>query len=119
MRGSASLSQQPVFVPSISFNRLTPVFLVFQIFCRKYSRSTSALNCDEVYNASMDGRSFSAIKPSGASTVYNGTTLLITGDMSAQYDIGALAAPCITPKFKMIVLCNGGGARVSLSYASK
>lgn len=29
--------------------------------------------------------------------------------MSVQYDIGALAAPCITPRFKMIVLCNGGG----------
>ncbi|HRF67641.1 MAG TPA: 2-succinyl-5-enolpyruvyl-6-hydroxy-3-cyclohexene-1-carboxylic-acid synthase [Muribaculum sp.] len=54
----------------------------------------------------IDGSTSTAV---GASTVYNGTTLLITGDMSAQYDIGALAAPCITPKFKMIVLCNGGG----------
>lgn len=36
-------------------------------------------------------------------------TLLITGDMSMQYDIGALAAPSIPAYFKIIVLCNGGG----------
>lgn len=36
-------------------------------------------------------------------------TLLITGDMSMQYDIGALAAPSVPPSFKVIVLCNGGG----------
>ncbi len=54
----------------------------------------------------IDGSVSTAI---GASTAYDGVTLLITGDMSAQYDVGGLAAPCITPRFKMIVLCNGGG----------
>lgn len=54
----------------------------------------------------IDGSLSTAI---GASTAYDGITLLVTGDMSAQYDIGALASPCITPRFKMIVLCNGGG----------
>lgn len=54
----------------------------------------------------IDGCTSTAI---GASTVYNGTTLLISGDMSAAYDVGALALPCITPRFKMIVMCNGGG----------
>ncbi len=54
----------------------------------------------------IDGSTSTAI---GASSVYNGTTLLITGDMSAQYDIGALSLPCISPRFKMIVMCNGGG----------
>jgi 2-succinyl-5-enolpyruvyl-6-hydroxy-3-cyclohexene-1-carboxylate synthase len=36
-------------------------------------------------------------------------TLLLTGDMSAQYDIGALALGEITPRFKMAVLNNSGG----------
>ena len=39
-------------------------------------------------------------------------TVLITGDMSAQYDIGALASlRLINPKgkFKMVVMANGGG----------
>lgn len=36
-------------------------------------------------------------------------TLLITGDMSAAYDIGALAISDIPARFKMIVLNNGGG----------
>jgi 2-succinyl-5-enolpyruvyl-6-hydroxy-3-cyclohexene-1-carboxylate synthase len=36
-------------------------------------------------------------------------TLLITGDVSMQYDLGALATPGIPNTFKMIVLCNGGG----------
>lgn len=36
-------------------------------------------------------------------------TVLITGDMSMQYDIGALATTFITNDFKIIVLNNGGG----------
>ncbi len=69
--------------------------------------STAAARCDCNRGVSgIDGSTSTAV---GASTIYDGTTLLITGDMSAQYDIGALAAPCITPRFKMIVLCNGGG----------
>lgn len=54
----------------------------------------------------IDGSTSTAI---GASVVNVDTTLLITGDMSAQYDIGALAASCISSSFKMIVLNNGGG----------
>ncbi len=54
----------------------------------------------------IDGCTSTAI---GASTMFSGMTMLITGDMSAQYDIGAFALPCVTPSFKMIVLCNGGG----------
>lgn len=45
----------------------------------------------------------------GASMGYKGVTLLITGDMSAQYDVGALACRAMSPRFKMIVMCNGGG----------
>lgn len=54
----------------------------------------------------IDGCTSTAI---GASIGYNGTTLLISGDMSAQYDIGAFACSSIPSNFKMVVLCNGGG----------
>ena len=54
----------------------------------------------------IDGCTSTAI---GASIAYDGTTLLITGDMSAQYDINALSAEAITSKFKMIVINNNGG----------
>lgn len=55
----------------------------------------------------IDGCTSTAI---GASIAYkSGVTLLITGDMSAQYDIGALACSHISPRFKMIVISNGGG----------
>ncbi len=54
----------------------------------------------------IDGCTSTAV---GAATVYNGTTVLVTGDMSAQYDLGALALQCVPASFRMIVLCNGGG----------
>lgn len=55
----------------------------------------------------IDGCTSTAV---GASTAFEGTTLLVSGDMSALYDIGALQAiPCLSPRFKMIVMCNGGG----------
>ncbi len=69
------------------------------------SPGASRFDCNRGVSG-IDGSVSTAI---GASTVYDGVTLLVTGDMSAQYDVGALAAPCITPRFKMIVLCNGGG----------
>ncbi|MDE6643826.1 MAG: 2-succinyl-5-enolpyruvyl-6-hydroxy-3-cyclohexene-1-carboxylic-acid synthase [Muribaculaceae bacterium] len=54
----------------------------------------------------IDGSTSTAI---GASSAYNNPTMLITGDMSAQYDMGALASPLITPRFKMVVINNGEG----------
>ncbi len=45
----------------------------------------------------------------GASAAYGKPTLLIVGDMSAQYDMGALASGQVTPKMKIAVLDNGGG----------
>lgn len=54
----------------------------------------------------IDGCTSTAV---GASSVYPGMTVLVTGDMSAQYDLGAFALPCVSDNFKMIVLCNGGG----------
>lgn len=54
----------------------------------------------------IDGCTSTAL---GASTVYNGITLLITGDMSCQYDLAALSSALMSPRMKIIVMCNGGG----------
>ncbi len=54
----------------------------------------------------IDGCTSTAI---GMAVGSQNATLLITGDMSAQYDLGALACNFIPDTFKMIVLNNGGG----------
>ena len=54
----------------------------------------------------IDGSTSTAL---GASMVYKDTTLLITGDMSFSYDLSGLASQYNSDKFKIIVLCNGGG----------
>lgn len=55
----------------------------------------------------IDGCTSTAI---GASLAYRPEpTLLITGDMCARYDIGALGCGLVTPRLKIIVMCNGGG----------
>lgn len=54
----------------------------------------------------IDGSTSTAV---GAHMFYPAITLLITGDMSAQYDVGALGLSQITPRFKMAVLNNSGG----------
>lgn len=55
----------------------------------------------------IDGSTSTAI---GASIAYNGLTVLLTGDMSAQYDIGALASVrAAGDRLKMVVFANGGG----------
>lgn len=54
----------------------------------------------------IDGCTSTAI---GAAVVNSSPTVLVVGDMSIQYDIGALACSFIPPTFKIIVLNNGGG----------
>lgn len=55
----------------------------------------------------IDGSTSTAV---GASLAYKGgDTLLITGDMSFQYDLGALASNYLTPKLRIVLLNNGGG----------
>lgn len=54
----------------------------------------------------IDGSTSTAV---GASMLYDGPTLLITGDMSAQYDVGALSLKQVPGRFRMIVINNGGG----------
>lgn len=45
----------------------------------------------------------------GAALCYKGSTMLITGDMSCSYDIGALSLHQIPRNFKIVVLSNAGG----------
>ncbi len=56
----------------------------------------------------IDGCTSTAI---GAAMAYRRRpTLLVSGDMSAQYDVGALISACLAPDFRMAVVCNSGGA---------
>ncbi len=64
------------------------------------------INCNRGVSG-IDGCTSTAV---GASTASSGTTLLISGDTSFQYDLGALALEQMSPRMKMIVMCNGGGA---------
>ncbi len=54
----------------------------------------------------IDGSTSTAV---GAMCVGEEPTLLITGDMSFSYDINGLASAYLSPRFKVIVICNGGG----------
>lgn len=54
----------------------------------------------------IDGSTSTAI---GASSAYAHPTLLISGDMSFAYDIGALATTFIPSDFKAIIINNSGG----------
>lgn len=54
----------------------------------------------------IDGCTSTAV---GFSALADAPTLLLTGDMSAAYDVGALSLSQITARFKMAVLNNGGG----------
>lgn len=69
------------------------------------SRHIHASYCNRGVSG-IDGSTSTAI---GAAAMYNHPTLLISGDMSFAYDIGALAAQCITPELKIIVINNAGG----------
>lgn len=77
----------------------------------RYAQLFPALQCLRADSnrgvSGIDGSTSTAI--GAASAFPERLTLLLTGDMSAQYDIGALAAPCIPAAFRMVVLCNGGG----------
>lgn len=54
----------------------------------------------------IDGCTSTAV---GASLAYKGVTLLVTGDTSALYDIGAFGSGLIDSRVKIIVMRNGGG----------
>ena len=70
-----------------------------------FNKEVTQVNCNRGVSG-IDGSTSTAI---GHSLISNLKTTLITGDLSAQYDIGALSINNIPPSFKMIVMCNGGG----------
>ncbi len=70
-----------------------------------YNKGVTQVNCNRGVSG-IDGSTSTAI---GHSLISNLKTTLITGDLSAQYDIGALSINNIPPSFKMIVMYNGGG----------
>ena len=60
-------------------------------------------------NRGVSGIDGSVSTALGGALVYKGPTLLITGDLSMAYDIGALAFKDIPDRFKLIVIDNQGG----------
>lgn len=60
-------------------------------------------------NRGVSGIEGSTSTAAGAAAGYKDGTLLITGDMSAAYDMSALSLECIPPGFRMVVISNGGG----------
>ncbi len=79
----------------------TPIRYAQLMDCSRIHRS----DCNRGVSG-IDGCTSTAL---GASAIYRGVTLLISGDMSFQYDIAALSSQLMSPRFKMIVMCNGGG----------
>lgn len=63
------------------------------------------LYCNRGVNG-IDGSTSTAL---GFSSVADAPTLLITGDMSALYDISALYSGQLSPAFKMVIMANKGG----------
>lgn len=86
---------------NLQFSNGTPVRYAQLFTMRAYHRC----DCNRGVSG-IDGCTSTAL---GASMAYKSPTLLITGDMSAQYDVGALGTGLLTPRFKMIVMVNGGG----------
>lgn len=54
----------------------------------------------------IDGSTSTAL---GSASVSSVPTVFLTGDLSAQYDIGALFATKLPVGFRMIIFCNNGG----------
>lgn len=71
-----------------------------------YNNNIKSVNCNRGVSG-IDGCTSTAI---GHAIVGHESTILITGDLSAQYDIGALSINNIPCTFKLIVFCNGGGS---------
>ena len=64
----------------------------------------------------IDGSTSTAI---GAAVKSIKPTLLLTGDMSMQYDLGALGCTFIPPTFKIVVINNNGGGIFRLISSTK
>lgn len=82
-------------------NGLTPRYAMNSAAASKFHRR----DCNRGVSG-IDGSVSTAV---GASLAYGGTTLLITGDMSMQYDLAALSSGLLSPSFKAVVINNNGG----------
>lgn len=71
-----------------------------------YNNNIISVNCNRGVSG-IDGCTSTAI---GHAIASGESTILVTGDLSAQYDIGALSINNIPNTFKIIVFCNGGGS---------
>lgn len=76
-------------------------------------RYTNLFDCSG-FNRFSSNRGVNGIEGStstavGASGVFRGITLLLSGDMSAYYDAAGLISPFLNSRFKMIVFDNSGG----------
>ena len=77
-------------------------------------RRAQAYSCSRLRrcesNRGVSGIDGSVSTALGAALIYKDKpTVLLTGDMSLQYDLAALAASCLTPRLKIVVFDNGGG----------
>lgn len=80
----------------------TPIRYAQLFDCSRLHR----VNCNRGVSG-IDGSTSTAL---GAAIAYKGgQTLLITGDMSAQYDIAALTSKLMPSRLKIVVMDNGGG----------
>lgn len=76
----------------------------------RYALNTSACRFHRRdCNRGVSGIDGSVSTALGASLAYPDVTLLITGDMSMQYDLQALSSNLLTPRFKIVVINNSGG----------
>jgi len=65
----------------------------------------------------IDGSTSTAV---GAALTYSSApTLLVTGDMSALYDIGILASGLVPPRMRIAVIDNSGGAIFRFAAAAR
>ncbi len=76
----------------------------------RYAELTASASQHAIYcnrgTSGIEGCTSTAV---GSAMVYNGNTLLITGDMSFRHDLGGLALPYTPDRFKIIVMNNNGG----------
>ncbi len=86
---------------ALQLSNSTPVRYAQLFECPQVSR----VDCNRG-TSGIDGSASTAV---GAAVLNEGITLFITGDMSFLYDSNALWNKYIPPRFKMIVIKNGGG----------
>lgn len=111
-----------LYLKTLAFSDMTAMAAIIKSIPRDWNvqfsngtviRYAQLMDCRHLHrcdcNRGVSGIDGSVSTAIGASHTYKGFTVLVTGDMSAQYDIGALGSPLLTNRFRMIVLNNKGG----------